>query len=307
MARALRRLWTSMSDGPAFPYLMVFPAVAVLSVIIVWPLIDALWLSFRDVVLTRATQPDTFGLQNYERMLGDPEVWAAVGKSIYYMAGTVGGSMVLGAALALLTRRTFFGRGFARLMFILPWSIPAVAAALIWGVMYDANFGVMNRILAAIVPGAGNVEWLLDSDSALPSLIAIQVWNEFPIAYVFLLAGLQTIDDSLYEAARIDGASGFQQFLHVTLPQMRYVAAVTAILLSIFSFKAFTIIFVLTGGGPADRTETLIVQTYNEAFRSYNFSYSATLSILSVVLSVLLVAVYIRLTVRPDAGPEGRA
>jgi multiple sugar transport system permease protein len=300
-----RRLWNSVTDGAAFPYVMILPAIVVLAVIVVWPLFNALILSFQDFILTRPNRPAKFGLQNYGKMLADAEVWGAVLRSVIYMLGTVVGAMVLGTMAALLTRKTFFGRGLARLMFILPWAIPAVAAALVWGVMYDVNFGVLNRLIALVFPGASNVEWLVDRDTALPSLIAIQVWNEFPIAYMFLLAGLQTVDPDLYKAARIDGASGFQQFLFVTLPQMRYVAAVTAILLSIFSFKSFTIIFVLTGGGPANRTETLVVQTWNEAFRSYNFSYSATLAIFSVVLSFLLVLVYIRLTVRPE-GVAGR-
>lgn len=300
MQGSSRRVWNSLSDGPSFPYLMVLPAIAVLGLIVAWPLLNALWLSLHDVILTRPNRPSRFGLHNYQRMLTDKDVWAAVWKSIIYMTGTVVGSMVVGTIAALLTRGVFFGRSLARLVFILPWTIPAVAAALIWGVMYDVNFGVLNRLLGLVAPGAGNVEWLLSRTTAMPSLIAIQVWNEFPIAYIFLLAGLQTIDQDLYKAARIDGATPFQQFLHITVPQMRYVAAVTAILLSIFSFKSFTIIYVLTGGGPSGRTETLIIQTYIEAFRTYNFSYSATLSILSVVLSLVLVAVYIRLAVRPE-------
>lgn len=305
MTTRARRLWNSVTDGPSFPYVMILPAIIVLAVIVVWPLFNALILSFQDFVLTRPNRPAKFGLQNYGRMLSDADVWGAVMRSVLYMLGTVVGAMALGTAAALLTRRTFVGRGLARLMFILPWAIPAVAAALVWGVMYDVNSGVLNRLLQLFFPGTANVEWLVNSNTALPSLIAIQIWNEFPIAYMFLLAGLQTVDQDLYKAARIDGASGFQQFLFVTLPQMRYVAAVTAILLSIFSFKSFTIIFVLTGGGPANRTETLVVQTWNEAFRSYNFSYSATLAIFSVVLSFLLVLVYIRLTVRPE-GVAGR-
>jgi multiple sugar transport system permease protein len=303
-ARA-RRFWNAVTDGPAFPYIMILPAIIVLAVIVAWPLFNALILSFQDFILTRPNRPAKFGLQNYGRMLADADVWGAVLRSVIYMLGTVVGAMALGTAAALLTRRTFVGRGLARLMFILPWAIPAVAAALVWGVMYDVNSGVLNRLIQLLFPGAAHVEWLVNSDTALPSLIAIQVWNEFPIAYMFLLAGLQTVDQDLYKAARIDGASAFQQFLFVTLPQMRYVAAVTAILLSIFSFKSFTIIFVLTGGGPANRTETLVVQTWNEAFRSYKFSYSATLAIFSVVLSFLLVLVYIRLTVRPE-GVAGR-
>lgn len=283
-------------DGSGFPYLMALPAVLILGLIIGIPVVNAVLLSLQDVILTRPGRPTTWDLHNYVRMFGDLEVWASISRSAIYMLGTVGGAMLVGGAAALLTRRAFRGIALVRLIFILPWSIPAVAAALIWGVMYDPNFGVLNRIIALFAPGFGGVEWLLDRNSALSSLILIQVWNEFPIAYLFLLAGLQTIDDDLYKAARIDGAGAFQQFRYITVPQMRYVGSVTAMLLAIFAFKSFAIIFILTGGGPADRTETLIIMTYNQAFRAYNFSYAAALSVLSLLISAIMVAVYARMT-----------
>lgn len=288
-------------DGAGFPYLMALPAMVILGVIIGLPVVNAVLLSFQDVILTRPNRPATWDLSNYARMLGDWEVWASIGRSALYMLGTVGGAMLIGGAAALLTRRAFRGIALVRLIFILPWSIPAVAAALIWGVMYDPNFGVLNRIIALFAPNFGGLEWLLDRNTALSSLVLIQVWNEFPIAYLFLLAGLQTIDDDLYKAARIDGASAFQQFRYITIPQMRYVGSVTAMLLAIFAFKSFAIIFILTGGGPADRTETLIIMTYNQAFRAYNFSYAAALSVLSLLISAAMVAVYARLTLAQRA------
>jgi multiple sugar transport system permease protein len=180
--------------------------------------------------------------------------------------------------------------------------MPAVVAALVWGVMYDANFGVLNRLLVLLPFFDQRVEWLLDSDVVLPALIVAQVWNEFPVAYVFFLAGLQAIPEELYEAASVDRASAFQKFWYITLPQIRYIMAVIVVLLLIFGFKSFPIIFILTGGGPAGRTETLTVLTYNTAFRSFDFSYAATLGILAVAISLVLVLLYLQVTVRRGVG-----
>lgn len=286
-----------MTDGAGFPVLMLLTPLLLLALVVGVPVVQAVILSLHKAILTRPNAGGFIGLANYREMVVDPAVWAAVGRSVVYMAGTVAGSLLLGFVCALATRRLLAGVTLARLLLILPWSIPAVAAALVWGVMYDANFGVINQMIRTVFPGMQNIEWLLGRYSTLPSLIAIQIWNEFPIAYLFLLAGLQQLPDELYEAAQIDGATRLQQFWHVTLPQMRYVFSVTAVLLSIFAFKSFAIIFILTGGGPAGRTETLVMRTYNEAFRSYDFGYSATLGVLSVVISLLLVFVYFRLTI----------
>jgi multiple sugar transport system permease protein len=202
--------------------------------------------------------------------------------------------VVLGLAAALLTRRIVRFRGFWRSIFILPWTMPAIVAAMVWGVMYDSNFGILNQLLRMLPFVNGNVEWLLNSSIVLPALVVVQVWNEFPVAYIFFLAALHAIPEELYEAASVDGASPFQQFLFVTLPQIKYVLAVIVVLLLIFGFRAFPVIFLLTGG----RTETLTVATFNAAFRTYDFSYAATLGVLAMAVSLVLVLVYLKLALR---------
>src|SRR5690606_32452666 len=233
----------------------------------------AILLSFDRVVLTRPRLAGDFTLHNYTRLLTDGDAWLAVLRSCLYMSGTVLGSIVLGLAAALLTRRIVRFRGLWHSIFILPWTMPAIVAAMVWGVMYDSNFGILNQLLRMLPFVNGNVEWLLNSAIVLPALVVVQVWNEFPVAYIFFLAALHAIPEELYEAASVDGASPFQQFLFVTLPQIKYVLAVIVVLLMIFGFRAFPVIFLLTGG----RTETLTMATFNAAFRAYDFSYAATL------------------------------
>ena len=293
----LARIGRHFSDGTGFTLLMLLPALAVLALVIGLPMLKALQLSFDTIVLRQPRLAGTYGVHNYTRLVTDPQAWSAVVKSALYMTGTVAGSVVLALGAAVLTWRVVRMRALARLAFILPWSVPAVVTALVWGVMYEPNFGVINRLLDAL-PGVEGGAWLIDRSTVLPALIIAQVWNEFPVAYLFFLAGLHSIPEDLYEAARIDRASALQQFWFITLPQLRYVTAVIVILLLIMGFKSFPIIFILTGGGPAGSTETLTVLTYNTAFRTLDFSYASTLGILAVGVSLLLVLLYLRLTRR---------
>lgn len=284
----------NLTDGSGFIWLMMTPPLFLLALVVGVPVAKAVMLSFDRVVLTRPKLAGDFTLYNYTRLLTDGDAWLAVLRSCLYMSGTVLGSIVLGLAAALLTRRIVRFRGLWRSIFILPWTMPAIVAAMVWGVMYDSNFGILNQLLRMLPFVNGNVEWLLNSSIVLPALVVVQVWNEFPVAYIFFLAALHAIPEELYEAASVDGASPFQQFLFVTLPQIKYVLAVIVVLLLIFGFRAFPVIFLLTGG----RTETLTVATFNAAFRAYDFSYAATLGVLAMVVSLVLVLVYLQLTLR---------
>ncbi|RDE08932.1 carbohydrate ABC transporter permease [Pelagibacterium lacus] len=289
-------------DGPLFPFLMILPALIVLGLVIGLPILEALRLSFDTIALRRPAMAGTYGFHNYLKLFTDPRTYSALWLSCLYMAGTVVGSIILALTAALLTRRVVRFSGLTRLIFLLPWTVPAVVTALVWGVMYDGNFGVINRLID-FIPFIGGHNWLVERQTALASLIVAQVWNEFPMAYVFFLAGLKAIPDELYEAAAIDRANALQQFLFITLPQLRYIMAVIVILVMIMGFKSFPIIYILTGGGPAGATETLTILTYNTAFRSLDFSYAATLGILAVLASILLVLGYLKLL--PRSGNEG--
>lgn len=284
----------NLTDGSGFIWLMMTPPLFLLALVIGVPVVKAMILSFDRVVLTRPKLAGDFTLYNYTRLFTDSDAWFAVLRSCLYMGGTVLGSIVLGLAAALLTRRIVRFRGLWRSIFILPWTMPAIVAAMVWGVMYDSNFGILNQLLRMLPFVNGNVEWLLNSAIVLPALVVVQVWNEFPVAYIFFLAALHAIPEELYEAASVDGASPFQQFLFVTLPQIKYVLAVIVVLLMIFGFRAFPVIFLLTGG----RTETLTMATFNAAFRAYDFSYAATLGVLAMIVSLVLVLVYLQLTLR---------
>ena len=268
---------------------MLLPSLLILGLVIGVPILRAEALSFDSINLRRPAALGTYGFHNYARLLTDPDTWRAVLLSTLYMTGTAIGSIILALTAALLTR----------LIFLLPWTMPAVVTALVWGVMYEGNFGVINRILD-FLPFVEGRNWLIDGSTALPALIVAQVWNEFAVAYIFFLAGLAVIPDELYEAARTDRANALQQFCFITLPRLRYILAVIVILLMIMGFKSFPIIFILTGGGPSGATETLTVMTYNAAFRQLDFSFAATLGLLALLISLVMSVACIRLMNRTE-------
>lgn len=276
----------------AFPYLMVGPAVAIMALVLGVPAVVGVVMSFQYNKLTRPKDFEAFvGFDNYVEMLTNPDFYASVGRALAYTAGVVALSYIAGLAFALLLNRRFGGRGAFRALLMLPWAVPLVAGVLVWGVMLDGNFGLINKILA-LVGLPDSTAWLLDPATALPALIVIDAWHQFPLAMLFLLAGLQSVSPELYEAAEMDGANPLQKLRSVTLPGIRAVSLITALMMTIWSFRRFEVIFLLTQGGPGKATETLIIQTYNEAFTSYEFSYAATLGVASLIISLGFAAIY---------------
>lgn len=284
-----------------FPYVMVGPAVAVMAAVLGVPAVVGVTMSFQHIKLTRPDEFEQFvGLANYAEMLSRADFYAGVGRAIYYTAGVVVLSYLGGLVFALLLNRDFGGRGVFRATLMLPWAVPLVAGVLVWGVMFDSNFGLINKVLS-LVPGLPDRHaWLLDPDTALPALIVIDAWHQFPLAMLFLLAALQSVPSELYEAAEVDGANAWQRLWNVTLPGIRSVSLITILMMTIWSFRRFDVIFLLTQGGPGGATETLIIQTYNEAFTAYEFSYAATLGVASLVISLGFAGLYFAARRRAD-------
>jgi multiple sugar transport system permease protein len=210
-----------------------------------------------------------------------------------YTLGTVVGSFGIGLFTAVFLNERFRARWLARTLTILPWAVPYVAAVLIWTWIMDAEYGVLNYLLVKSGLAARKIPWLASPTYAMLAVLIVTVWKQFPFATVMLLAGLQAIPDTLYEAAQIDGAGRGRRFLHITLPGLRSVSAVVLILLTIWAFRRFAVIYVMTGGGPARATETLPIQTYLEAFSNYNMGYAASLGTVSLLISMSVTLVYL--------------
>jgi multiple sugar transport system permease protein len=193
----------------------------------------------------------------------------------------------------LVSRRSWFTAG-ARVLMLLPWATPLVAGALTWAIMFDTDSGVINQFVRWLPGDMRSIPWLVESGTAIWAVILVDAWHTFPVAMVLLLAGLQGIPRELYESASVDGATTWQQFRYVTLPILAPISGLTLLLLAVWAFRRFDVVFLLTRGGPGDATRTLIMQTFDRAFRYYDLSYSATLGVATLMISALLAALYLR-------------
>jgi arabinogalactan oligomer/maltooligosaccharide transport system permease protein len=195
--------------------------------------------------------------------------------------------------LAVLLNREFRGRSLYRVLLIVPWAVPAFVAAFAWRFLYDQKFGLFNAVLKAI--GMHPVAWYDKTSTALFAAITVNVWLGVPFMMVALLGGLQSIPGEIYEAAEIDGATPWQRFVNVTLPGLRPVSMTVILLGTIWTFNMFTVIYLVTGGGPAGTTEILVTGSFRAAFEGIrNYSLAATYGVLILSLLVVYAGVYKR-------------
>src|SRR5438132_1016462 len=285
------------------PYLLALPILAYEAVFILYPIAQGIASSF---TRTDVGRPVTFvGLSNYQRMLTDPSFWVVMLHTLVYMLAVIGVSIGAGLISALLFNRRFIGRVVARGLLTLPWSVPDVPTVLVFVWILNPQFGVMN-VFARLLPWIQqNQRWLLSADLAMLSIVLISAWKAFPFSSLVILAALQGIPSERYEAARVDGANALQLFRHIILPGISPTLLLLVVLAAIFSFKQFSIIFLLTGGGPAGATETLVVRIYNTAFRFYDFSYSATLGVAGFLMAMSIVFVFIAAQKQDEAAELG--
>ncbi len=281
-------------ESRLLPHLLLLPVLLTVGLVLLYPIVKNIWLSFHALDYVRPQRGQSFvGLENYRELLAARDFWLGLGNTVVYTLGTVVGSFAIGMATALLLNERFPGRWLARTLTVLPWAIPYVAAVLIWTWIMDAEYGVLNFFLVKSGLSAQKIPWLANPAYAMVAVLTVTVWKQFPFATVMLLAGLQAIPDTQYEAAHIDGAGRWHRFLHITLPGLRSVTAVVLILLTIWAFRRFTIIYVMTGGGPARATETLPIQTYLQAFSYYNMGSAASLGTVSLVISMAVTILYL--------------
>jgi multiple sugar transport system permease protein len=282
------------------PYLYLLPTAVVVAAVVVYPLIYTVGLSLFDVNLLQLARARFVGLGNYADMLGSGAFWHSLGVTAAYTFATVAVSLMLGLGTALLLTREFRFRTLARAAIILPWATPWLVACLIWYVLLNPQFGLVNSLLRMVGIAQSGSPLLYQSSTALPAVVVVTAWRLFPMATLLLLAGLQAIPREQYEAASVDGAGTWRQFRHITLPNLSTVGVVVAVLLTIWSFKLFTVIYVLTAGGPAGATETLAIYSYEEGFKYYNLGTGSTIAVLMVAMSAVLVAAYFSLLRREE-------
>jgi multiple sugar transport system permease protein len=205
---------------------------------------------------------------------------------------------VVGFIIALALNADIKAKRFFRVVAILPWTVPDVITGLIWRFMYNPTAGIINRLVFDLGLAHRHIEWLGDSDLALPSVIFSDIWRGYPFVMLILLAGLQAISRELYEAAKVDGASTIQEFRRVTIPSMREMIFVAVALDTIWQFRRFGLVFNMTVGGPGNVTEILSLYVYKQYFRYFNFEYAAAIAVILAVVMLIISLPYVRAMVR---------
>lgn len=283
-----------------FAFSLLAPAVAVVLLIILYPLLMAAQISFYDVGVFRASRglSGPANLQNYQDMFASPVFWRSLRITFYYVFWGTVGSLAIGIFTALLLNQSFRGRFLARILMVLPWPIPGVVAATIFVWMFNASFGVFNYFLLRLDIIDKPIQWFTQPLPALIAVLVATIWKGYPFFTITLLAGMQSIPSELYEAARVDGANPRQQFQFITLPALRSVMGIALVISTLWLFRVFDIIFVMTGGGPSRSTETLAIQIYREAFQYFHMGYAAAVGMVTLVLSILATLLYLRFTAK---------
>jgi len=289
------RRFTWRQQQRLFAGVLMTPAILLVLGTLGVPIIAGIVMSFQRIRLNLPARNSNFvGFDNYERMLQSADFWHSLQVSTIYTVGSVALTYVLGFGAALLFSRNSPINPIARLLTLLPWATPVVAGTLTWSIMLDYDSGIVNQMLAWLPGTMRAVPWLIDAQYSIWAVIIVDAWHTFPLAMLLLLAGLQAIPRDLYESAAVDGARPLQQFVYITLPSIAPISNLVLLLLTIWAFRRFDVVYLLTRGGPGDATMTLIMQTFDRAFRYYDLSASATLGIATLLISAVLAAIYFR-------------
>ena len=290
-----RPKWRPLENERNLAFLLLLPTLTLLGLFIAYPFVRGILLS---VSSARVGVPGEFvGLQNFYRLMGDPIFAHVVWNTCFYTAVTTVFKLALGLWLAILLNRNFRGKAFTRAFILLPFIIPTVLSTFAWKWMFDPTFSVLNWVLYRLGAITGRINWLGDPDLAMISIMVVNIWRGVPFFAISLLAGLQTISPELNEAAAIDGAKPWQRFWYVTWPLLLPVTMVVMLFSVIQTFADFQIVYVMTGGGPANATHLFATYAYQIGVGTGLLSEGAAISLAMFPILFLVVVIqllYIR-------------
>jgi multiple sugar transport system permease protein len=278
-----------------FAYGMVAPAALCILILAIIPLLTTVFYSTESYRLQDISEKKIIALGNYLNLMKDSEFWVSFKNTAVFTFSSVVCELILGLIIALFINRPFRGRGIVRASILIPWAVPTIVAAEMWRFMYNDQVGVVNDILSRLGIIHGYQSWLGSPNSALASAIFADVWKTTPFMVLLLMAGLSIIPAPLYESAKVDGGSRFKQFWYITLPMLKSTILVAVIFRTLDAFRVFDIIYVLTGGGPANSTETLSLFAYKTMFENLNFGMGSAIAIFIFIFIALISIIYLRL------------
>lgn len=277
------------------PYWFILPAVILLIVLMLYPIITVIYYSFMDKVIT-VKESHFVGFKNYKTILADPVFWISVKNTLVYTIISVFFHMIIGLAFALLLNTDLipsFLKGLLRVCFIMPWVLTVTIVAILWRLILNPD-GILNYILSNMGLMSTKIAWLSEVKTAMPSLIFINIWSGYPYFMVTILAALQGIPKDYYEAATIDGCNGFEKFIYITLPQLKPVMLSIIMLDLIWTMRVFALVWATTGGGPITATEVLGSYIYKKAYNLLDFSTASAASVIILLMSIVLSIFYVK-------------
>jgi multiple sugar transport system permease protein len=269
-------------------YLLLAPAALLILAILVYPMLLAIDISFHDVKFaTLSFGASEYTLANYQKLFSSPDFWKAIGVTAQLLVVVTSISMAVGLGTALLVNNRFKGQALARLLIALPWAIPEVIAVVIFAWLFDSSFGVMNWLFIRLGLVDQTINWFSSPMPRFAVVTTVMVWKGYPFVSIMMLAGLQSIPEDFYNAAKVDGARAWQRLLYITIPSLMPVIGVTLMLVMLWVFRDFSIIYVLTGGGPLKATQSLSIMTYEQAFGFFKMGYASAIGVITLIVCVI--------------------
>ncbi|MGW0904814.1 carbohydrate ABC transporter permease [Streptomyces sp. NPDC002853] len=278
------------------PYLLIAPAGLLMVGFIAYPVISVFYYSLRHHNPTKPWRDGFAGFDNFvTAFTDDPQFWQTLGFSLQWVVVEVVLQLLLGLGLALIVNQTFIGRAMARAMVFSPWAVSGVLTSTIWLLIFNSQTGI-TRYLADMGIGSYGTSWLSDTSTVFPAVVVAELWRGVPFFAILILADLQSVSKDLYEAAEVDGASRFRQFLHITLPHLKDAIILSTLLRAVWEFNNVDLLYTLTGGGPAGETTTLPLRIASIAVDSHDFGYASALTSIAFVILLFCSMVYLRLS-----------
>jgi len=278
-------------------YLLISPYLLFLAVFLIYPVFFSIWLTFHDWNIVSPEIPFV-GLENYRRLLGDELFYKALWNTFRFIIINIPLQIVLALLLAVALNQPIKGRGFFRAAYFLPVVTSGVVISFLWSWMLSTDDGIINEVLGWF--GIGPIPWLTSETWSIPSIAWVAAWKNLGYYVVIFLAGLQSIPKTLYEAARIDGAGPVQIFFRITLPMLNPAMLLVLVMSTINGFQLFTEPFIMTGGGPANSSLSVVMYIYKNAFQSLDMGYAATIG-LALALIILTVSLLQKKLLERDA------
>ncbi|MGJ4851582.1 carbohydrate ABC transporter permease [Bacillota bacterium Meth-B3] len=286
----------------AEPYLFILPVLVLLLLMFGYPLIDSFVMAFQNYKLTAPNAIRFNGLANFQKLFSDPDIGLIMRNSLVYVIASVAGQFTLGMTLALALRKKFRGRGLYQAVVFLPWAFSAFVIGLIFRWSFNGEYGVVNDLLQKLGWAGEKLAWLGTPGLSLTVVVLAMIWMGVPFFAIMNLAALQSIPADVYEAADMDGCGAIRRFFSITMPYIKPTVIVTILLRTIWIFNSFDLIVVITGGGPANHSQTLPSFMYTRAFSGYDFGLASALGVLLMVILAVYAVVFLQGTKYNRAG-----